>query len=297
MYFRQRAVSAQVEGHIFHLPVRPVIFQLIAPKDLPRRVRRSGGIRAAAFQQDKFSARQKFKLFRHCSGGVVGLFQYPIIRIHLQHPHRLGSIQKGKFGGKTLLGFAGAVPAAAFGLCRADREGQAGTFQILRAAGYALALRQVDLPVRCQVYRAECKAGNISTNLADIGIQCAGHALGGFTAVVCAVVGKAAEIRVGPAAKINSIAVLLRRVLAQRITGHIGEDITPLRTLRPIGAAPVRVQTGRGTITGKKMLGKIRDALPCGVPADQSILPRRALRYRQLAAAQQAGQGSGTRTE
>ena len=27
-------------------------------------------------------------------GGVVGLSQYPIIRIHLQHPHRLGSIQK-----------------------------------------------------------------------------------------------------------------------------------------------------------------------------------------------------------
>ena len=47
----------------------------------------------------------------------------------------------------------------------------------------------------------------------------------------------------------------------------------------------------------KKMLGKIGDALPCGVPADQSILPCRALRYRQPAAAQQAGQGSGTRTE
>ena len=49
MYFGQRAVSAQVEGHIFHLPVRPVIFQLIAPNDLPRRVLSSGGIRAAAF--------------------------------------------------------------------------------------------------------------------------------------------------------------------------------------------------------------------------------------------------------
>ena len=297
MYFRQRAVSAQVEGHIFHLPVRPIVFQLIAPNDLPRRVLSSGGIRAAAFQQDKFSTRQKFQLFRHRGGGVVSLFQYPIIRIHLQHPHRLGSIQKGKFGGKTLLGFAGTIPTAAFGLCRADREGQAGTFQIFCTASHTLTLGQVDLPVRRLVYRAKRKAGNISTNLADIGIQCAGHALGGFTAVVCAVVGKAAEIRVGPTAKINSIAVLLRRVLAQRITGHIGEDIPPLRALRPVGAFPIGIQAGRGAAAGHKIVRKIGDALPCGIPADQGILPGRALRYRQPAAAQQAGQSSGTRTE